>query len=119
MTMARQFSTVLVFDAEEGAWRPTDAPWLPSVTVDMDMNPSRVRFIFRTCVVILPPSSGKAKGSTPFVDRHSGPISGHLKHDGLRFLRCKTRTNGISTHKLGGLRSQTESGKTTPPEYRL
>mmetsp|Transcript_64489 Transcript_64489/g.151526 ORF Transcript_64489/g.151526 Transcript_64489/m.151526 type:complete len:332 (+) Transcript_64489:1-996(+) len=29
--LARQFSTVLVFDAEEGAWRPTDAfPQLPT-----------------------------------------------------------------------------------------
>ena len=26
-TLARQFSTVLVFDAEEGVWRPTDASW--------------------------------------------------------------------------------------------
>ena len=26
-TLARQFSTVLVYDAEEGVWRPTDAPW--------------------------------------------------------------------------------------------
>lgn len=24
---AGQFSTVLVFDAEEGVWRPTDASW--------------------------------------------------------------------------------------------
>lgn len=30
-TLARQFSTVLVFDAEEGVWRPTDAfPHLPT-----------------------------------------------------------------------------------------
>ncbi|CAE7669751.1 IVNS1ABP [Symbiodinium pilosum] len=30
-SLARQFSTVLVFDAEEGAWRPTDAfPQLPT-----------------------------------------------------------------------------------------
>lgn len=30
-TLARQFSTVLVFDAEEGVWRPTDAfPQLPT-----------------------------------------------------------------------------------------
>lgn len=26
-TLARQFSTVLVYDAEEGVWRPTDASW--------------------------------------------------------------------------------------------